>query len=110
VVGFCQLTEGHEGTKNLKELDVDDILKALFYINPYSKGQIFTKENVDAFLKVVNVSPQRQFYHPCGVKDIIKRMLRNLHYSFGEVHDTEKQQDIVQLMKMAGMSDELEGN
>ncbi len=110
VVGFCQLPEGLEGTKNLKELGVEDIVKALFYINPYSKGQIFTKENVDAFLKVVNVSPQRQFYHPCGVKDIIKRMLRNLHYSFGEVHDAEKQQDIVQLMKLAGMSDELEGN
>lgn len=109
VVAFCKLQEGVEGTKNMKVLGVEDIEKALFYINPYSKGQIFTKENVDAFLKVVNVTPQKQFYHPCGVKDIVKRMLRNLHFSYGEVQEFEKQQEVLQLMKLAGMSDELEG-
>ncbi|MFY7795595.1 MAG: transglutaminase-like domain-containing protein [Bacteroidia bacterium] len=109
VVGFCQLKEGLEGVKNLKIVGVEDIEKTLFYINPYSKGQIFTKENVDAFLKVVNVSPQKQFYHPCGVKEIVKRMLRNLHFSYGEIQELEKQQEVLQMMKLAGMWDELEG-
>lgn len=109
VVGFCQLREGLEGIKNMKMVGVADVEKVLFYINPYSKGQVFTKENVDAFLKVVNVTPQKQFYQPCGVKEIIKRMLRNLHFSYGEVQDLEKQQEVLQMMKLAGMSDELEG-
>ncbi|MFM6951722.1 MAG: transglutaminase family protein [Bacteroidota bacterium] len=109
VVGFCQLREGFEGVKNMKMVGVADVEKVLFYINPYSKGQVFTKENVDAFLKVVNVTPQKQFYQPCGVKEIIKRMLRNLHFSYGEVQDLEKQQEVLQMMKLAGMSDELEG-
>lgn len=109
VVGFCQLKPGLEGVKNMKIVGVEEIEKALFYINPYSKGQIFTKENVDAFLKVVNVTPQKQFYHPCGVKEIIKRMLRNLHFSYGEVQDLEKQQEVLHMMKLAGMSDELDG-
>lgn len=109
VVGFCQLREGLEGVKNMKMVGVADVEKVLFYINPYSKGQVFTKENVDAFLKVVNVTPQKQFYQPCGVKEIIKRMLRNLHFSYGEVQDLEKQQEVLQMMKLAGMSDELEG-
>ncbi len=109
VVGFCQLREGLEGVKNMKMVGMADVEKVLFYINPYSKGQVFTKENVDAFLKVVNVTPQKQFYQPCGVKEIIKRMLRNLHFSYGEVQDLEKQQEVLQMMKLAGMSDELEG-
>lgn len=109
VVGFCQLKEGFEGVKNMKMVGTEDVDKVLFYINPYSKGQIFTKENVDAFLKVVNVTPQKQFYQPCGVKEIVKRMLRNLHFSYGEVQDLEKQQEVLQMMKLAGMSDELEG-
>lgn len=109
VVGFCQLKEGFEGVKNMKMVGTEDVDKVLFYINPYSKGQIFTKENVDAFLKVVNVTPQKQFYQPCGVKEIVKRMLRNLHFSYGEVQDIEKQQEVLQMMKLAGMSDELEG-
>jgi regulator of sirC expression with transglutaminase-like and TPR domain len=107
VVGFCKLKEGYEGSRNMKLLGNDEIEKTMFYINPYSKGQIFTKENVDAFLKVVNVTPQKQFYDPCGVKDIIKRMLRNLHFSYGEIKDHEKQQEVTVLMKLAGMSDEI---
>jgi regulator of sirC expression with transglutaminase-like and TPR domain len=110
VVGYCQLKPGLEGVKNMKMISLGEIEKTLFYINPYSKGQIFTKENVDAFLKVVNVTPQKQFYHPCGNLDIVKRMLRNLHFSYGEVQDVEKQQEVLQLMKLAGMTDELEGN
>lgn len=109
VVGYCQLKKGFEGVKNMKMVGTEDVDKVLFYINPYSKGQIFTKENVDAFLKVVNVTPQKQFYQPCGVKEIVKRMLRNLHFSYGEVQDLEKQQEVLQMMKLAGMSDELEG-
>jgi regulator of sirC expression with transglutaminase-like and TPR domain len=109
VVGFCKLKEGYEGSRNMKLLGNDEIEKTMFYINPYSKGQIFTKENVDAFLKVVNVTPQKQFYDPCGVKDIIKRMLRNLHFSFGEIKDLEKQGEVTVLMKLAGMSDEIKG-
>jgi regulator of sirC expression with transglutaminase-like and TPR domain len=107
VVGFCKLKEGYEGSRNMKLLGNNEIEKTMFYINPYSKGQIFTKENVDAFLKVVNVTPQKQFYDPCGVKDIIKRMLRNLHFSYGEIKDHEKQQEVTVLMKLAGMSDEI---
>lgn len=107
VVGYCELKSEYKGTKNVKILGVNEIEKTLFYINPYSKGQIFTKENVDAFLKVVNVSPQKQFYDPCDVKDIIKRMLRNLNYSYGEVQDLEKQNEVMQLMKLAGMEGEM---
>jgi hypothetical protein len=32
-----------------------------------------------------------------------------LHFSYGEVQEFEKQQEVLQLMKLAGMSDELEG-
>jgi hypothetical protein len=43
------------------------------------------------------------------VKEIVKRMLRNLHFSYGEIQELEKQQEVLQMMKLAGMWDELEG-
>lgn len=107
VVAYCILKEGLSGSKNMKNFGNSDIEKVLFYINPYSKGQIFTKENVDAFLKVVNVTPISQFYMPCGVHEIVKRMLRNLHYSFGEAQQKEKQAEVIMLMKLCGMEDEI---
>jgi hypothetical protein len=36
-------------------------------------------------------------------------MLRNLHFSFGEIKDLEKQGEVTVLMKLAGMSDEIKG-
>ncbi len=107
VVGLCKIGEAYAGVKNVKTIPLDEVEKVIFYINPYSKGQIFTKENVDSFLKVVNVTPLRQFYMPCSVQDIIKRMLRNLHYSFGEAQDKSKRAEVAELMRICGMTDEI---
>lgn len=107
VVGFCKIDERFAGVKNVKTVPLDAVEKVIFYINPYSKGQIFTKENVDSFLKVVNVTPLRQFYMPCSVHDIIKRMLRNLHYSFGEAQEKSKQAEVAELMRICEMNDEI---
>ena len=100
VVGFCKIGEAYGGVKNVKAVPLEEVGKVVFYINPYSKGQIFTEENIDSFLKVVNVTPLPQFYMPCSVKDIIKRMLRNLHYSFGETQEKSKRSEVAELMRI----------
>lgn len=107
VVGFCKIGEAYGGVKNVKAVPLEEVGKVVFYINPYSKGQIFTEENIDSFLKVVNVTPLPQFYMPCSVKDIIKRMLRNLHYSFGETQEKLKRFEVAELMRICGMTDEI---
>jgi len=107
VVGFCKIGEAYGGVKNVKSVPLEEVGKVVFYINPYSKGQIFTEENIDSFLKVVNVTPLPQFYMPCSVKDIIKRMLRNLHYSFGETQEKSKRSEVAELMRICGMTDEI---
>jgi regulator of sirC expression with transglutaminase-like and TPR domain len=107
VVGFCKIGEAYGGVKNVKAVPLEEVGKVVFYINPYSKGQIFTEENIDSFLKVVNVTPLPQFYMPCSVKDIIKRMLRNLHYSFGETQEKSKRSEVAELMRICGMTDEI---
>lgn len=107
VVGFCKIGEAYRGVKNVKAVPLEEVGKVVFYINPYSKGQIFTEENIDSFLKVVNVTPLPQFYMPCSVKDIIKRMLRNLHYSFGETQEKSKRSEVAELMRIFGMTDEI---
>ncbi len=108
IVAYCRLKKGESHKRVLKELKANEIGKPVFYVNPYSKGQVFMKDSVDAFLKVVNVKPMAEFYLPCSVHDIIKRMLRNLHYSFGESQEIEKQQELLLLMKLCGMGDEID--
>lgn len=54
----------------------------LFYINPFSKGSVFGRKEIDAFLKQLKVTPQDSFYEPCSNIDMIKRLIRNLINSY----------------------------
>lgn len=71
----------------------------LFYVNPFSKGLIFNRGDVDAFIKQLNVEPETKHYLPCSNLDIIKRILNNLIYSFDKMGYAEKVQELKQLEK-----------
>jgi regulator of sirC expression with transglutaminase-like and TPR domain len=86
------------------------LLDPVIYINPYNRGQLFTKDNIDSFLKVIGIQAQPEFYKPCSNLDILKRMLRNLHYSYSKSGFESEKLFIEQLMKIGGMGDEIPEN
>lgn len=71
----------------------------LFYINPFSKGLIFNKQDIDQFLKQLNVDPEAKYYLPCTNVDIVKRILNNLIYSFEKLGYLEKVEELKKLEK-----------
>lgn len=71
----------------------------LFYVNPFSKGLIFNQEDVDSFIKQLNVEPETKYYLPCSNLDIIKRVLNNLIYSFDKMGYAEKVNELKELEK-----------
>lgn len=75
-----------------------------FYINVFSKGIIFSKTDIDKYIGQLNLPPSDIFYQPCSNMDIIKRVLRNLIISFEKTSDTDKVQEIKQLLQV--ISDE----
>jgi regulator of sirC expression with transglutaminase-like and TPR domain len=107
VLAHCRLNVPllDNGFYNVGDIKLEHIEKVNFYVNAFSKGQIFTKESVDAFLKVIKVTPQESFYQPCNSLEIFRRILRNLMFSYSEQQEIEKQQDILDLMKHLGMTD-----
>ena len=106
VLAHCRLKGPmpESGFYNLGDIQLANIDKVNFYVNAFSKGQIFTKESVDAFLKVIKVTPRESFYQPCSSLEVFRRILRNLHFSFTEQQNIEKQQDIIDLMNYLGMT------
>lgn len=82
--------------------------KVLFYINPFSKGQIFLNRNVREFLEVIKVEPQPEFFEPCDNIEILRRMLRNLHFAYAESHDQERRLQLEHYMRITGMMRELD--
>ena len=107
VLAYCRLNTptNENGTHERSNLKVSNVEKVNFYVNAFSKGQIFTKESVDAFLKVIKVNPQAAFYEPCDNLEIFRRILRNLHFAYSEQQDSEKQRDVLDIMKHLGMVD-----
>lgn len=84
-------------------LKPSDFGKVLFYINPFSNGQVFLRKNIDEFLNTIKVETKEEFYVPCDNLEIVRRMLRNLHFSYAENQNNEKRNLIEEYMKIVGL-------
>lgn len=72
---------------HLTEMESEDVL---IYINPFSKGTMFDKREIDSFLFQLNLPQKEEFYSPCTNKDIIKRMVNNLIFSYEKLGYADK--------------------
>ncbi len=93
----------------LAYLDDQDILseafedaenQILFYINPFSRGTVFHRNEIDSFLKKLELQPDEIYYQPCSNVDILKRMLRNLIFAHQKLGDIEKVEELEILLKV----------
>lgn len=72
---------------------------AQFYINVFNKGLVFTREDIDNYITQLNIAKNDIFYEPCNNVDIVTRVLRNLVVSFEKLGDTERVEEINQLLE-----------
>jgi len=72
----------------------------LFYANPFSKGTVFSKRDVEQFLQQVNIPPQDMFFEPCSNEAIIKRVLNNLINSYSQKGLQDKVDDLIVLQEI----------
>jgi regulator of sirC expression with transglutaminase-like and TPR domain len=70
----------------------------LFYINAFSKGSIFGKNDIDQFLKKLDLEYNKIFYEPCSNIDMIRRILRNLAFSWQKLGEPDKVDEINDLI------------
>ena len=70
----------------------------LFYINPFSRGAVFSRREIDTFLKQLKLEPNRIFYESCSNIDIVSRQVRNLVHSFDKLGYPNKVNDLKELL------------
>ena len=68
-----------------------------FYINPFNKGLIFSRADIENYIEQLRLEPKDIFFEPCENIDIIKRSLRNLMVSYEKLGDMEKVDEIKEL-------------
>jgi regulator of sirC expression with transglutaminase-like and TPR domain len=76
-----------------------------FYINAFNKGLVFTREDIDNYITQLNIAKNDIFYEPCSNIDIAIRVLRNLITSFEKLGDTERVEELNELLEQMGLSD-----
>ncbi|MFL5751920.1 MAG: transglutaminase-like domain-containing protein [Bacteroidia bacterium] len=94
IVGYV---DEHKSLLNLSD-ESGEADNVLFYINPFSKGIIFNHKDIDQFLKQLKMEPQPLFYRPCSNLDMIRRVLRNLIYSYEKLGHVEKVEELTILL------------
>jgi regulator of sirC expression with transglutaminase-like and TPR domain len=76
---------------------MDDVL---FYINPFNKGAVFTKREIELFIQQLRINPDRSYFSPCSNIDIIKRLINSLIYSYTQLGYADKIEELEKLLKL----------
>ncbi len=78
----------------------DDPLGILFYINPYNRGAVLSRKEIDFFLFEQKLEPHPEYYAPCTNITTLERLLRNLVFSYEKMGYPEKTEQINELLKI----------
>lgn len=65
-----------------------------FYINAFNKGAVFTKREVELFLRQLNLKDEDAYYLPCDNVDILSRVFNNLIFAYEGSGNPEKVKEI----------------
>jgi regulator of sirC expression with transglutaminase-like and TPR domain len=74
-----------------KESDV------MFYINPFNRGAVFTRNEIELFVKQMNLSNQPEYFKPCENIVIIRRMIEELAVAYDMAGSKEKAAELREL-------------
>jgi regulator of sirC expression with transglutaminase-like and TPR domain len=74
--------------------------QVLFYINPFNKGAILGKKEIDYFIKQQSLKPRKAYYLPCSNTEIIQRLLNNLIYAYDRLGYPDKIRELNQLYQI----------
>ena len=86
-------------TKRDAEMIAEGIL---FYINPFSRGSVFGKGQLDIYMKKMKLELTPDLYQPCSNVEMIRRLLRNLIQSYSKLGYSEKKEEIQNLLNSLG--------
>lgn len=79
---------------------VADENEVLFYINPFNKGAVFTKREIELFIKHLKIKATDQYFKPCDNLIIINRLLNNLKHAFNKQGYGEKVDEIMNFINI----------
>ena len=78
----------------------DDPNGILFYINPYNRGTILSRKDIQRFLSQQKLEPKDEYFIPCDNRKTIERMLKNLVFAYEKIGYSDKISQINELLSI----------
>lgn len=80
--------------------DINDIKsdEVLFYLNPFNKGAVFTKNEIELYLKQMKLEANESYFAPCSNVTIIKRLINGLIETYQGLGNQEKVEGLKNLL------------
>jgi regulator of sirC expression with transglutaminase-like and TPR domain len=78
----------------------EDPDNVLFYINPFNLGTVLGRKEIEHFLKEQKLDPLQEYFRPCSNRITIERILRNLFFAFEKQGQSQKVNEINDLLKL----------
>ena len=72
----------------------------LFYINPYNKGSIVNRNELESFIQQQGMEAEDRYFKPCANLEIIQRLILNLIMAYDKMGFREKISDFQRLLKI----------
>jgi regulator of sirC expression with transglutaminase-like and TPR domain len=72
--------------------------RVLFYLNPLNQGAVFSRREIDVYLKRMRLEPQISHYAPCGDDEVLAVMLGNLAKAYRNEDRIEKAIELEELL------------
>jgi regulator of sirC expression with transglutaminase-like and TPR domain len=72
----------------------------LFYINPFNKGAVFTKNEIELFIKQLKLERKEEYFKPCDNKTIIRRLISELISIYDQSGNPVKRDEMTVLLGM----------
>lgn len=74
----------------------DDVL---FYINPFNRGAVFTRKEIELFIRQLKIPAEISYFAPCSNADIVRRLTESLIFSYNQAGQAEKTDILESLLK-----------
>jgi regulator of sirC expression with transglutaminase-like and TPR domain len=95
--GHFILAYKDEGSMSLL-LNLKDEERVLFYLNPLNQGAVFSRREIEVYLKRIRREPEASYFAPCGDDEVLAVMLENLALAYRNEGRIEKAFELEELL------------
>ncbi len=73
----------------------DDIL---FYLNPFNKGAVFTRNEIELYIRQMKLNPEPAYFEACSNTTVIRRLINGLIETYTLADNKDKAADLSHLL------------